>query len=234
MKLSIIIPVYNESGSIAELLNGINAVKLDCIDKEIIIVDDFSTDGSREIIKNSRGDYVKIFQDKNMGKGSALKKGIEASTGDFTIFQDADLEYTPQDYAKLLTPILEKRTNITLGSRFINERLTILGENKTINPLHWIGNRILTFTFNTLYKQKLSDVEPCYKVFRTELLKKTPVASNRFEYDIELMCKLVKKGERIVQLPIKYNPRTDKEGKKIKWTDGFIALWTIIKYRFVY
>jgi len=232
MKISIIIPVYNEAKTIKELLRRINKVDLGKIKKEIILVDDFSTDGSRDVIKKLDKKYIKILQPKNMGKGAALKAGIKVSSGDFIIFQDADLEYDPNDYKKLLKPILDKKTNISFGTRFVNQEFRILGRKKTMHSAHWIGNKFLTFAFNFLYSTKLTDVEPCYKLFKQDILKNTKVDTNRFEYDIELMCKLVKKGQKIVQLPIKYNPRRFDEGKKINWKDGVVALWTMIRNRF--
>ncbi len=233
IKLSIIIPVFNEVKNITSVLRRIKKVKLiNNIKKEIILVDDCSKDGSREVIKNLKGNYVKLLHEVNKGKGAALKTGIEHSTGDFIIFQDADLEYYPEDYNSLLIPLLNGESNISFGSRFIDQKLVLLGKNKTIHPSHWIGNKILTLVFNSLYNQHLTDVEPCYKLFKSNLLKSTHIKSNRFEYDIELMCKLVKKKEKIIQLPIKYTPRTQKEGKKIRWKDGFIALYCLLKYRF--
>ena len=232
MKLSIIIPVYNEKKTIKEILNRIEKVDLGKVQKEIILVDDCSTDGSRDIIKKLQKKYIKIFLGKNSGKGAALKAGIKASTGDFIIFQDADLEYDPQDYVKLLQPILDKKTKITFGSRFINQQFIFFGGSKTMHPAHWIGNKGLTVFFNLLYGTNLSDVEPCYKLFCKEILKNTNVNSNGFEYDIELMCKLVKKGNKIMQLPTKYSPRGFEEGKKINWKDGVIAFWVMLKYRF--
>jgi glycosyltransferase involved in cell wall biosynthesis len=231
MKLSIIIPVYNESKTISEILRRIEKVNLGKIKKEIILVDDFSTDGSREIIKKSNKKYKKVFQEKNQGKGAALKAGIKASSGDFIIFQDADLEYNPDDYEKLLKPILDKKTNITFGSRFINQKFVIFGKNRIVHPTHYIGNKSLNFIFNLLYGTKLTDVEPCYKMFRSKILKDINVATNGFEYDIELMCKLVKKGHRILQIPIRYNPRNFNQGKKINWRDGITAFLTMFKYR---
>jgi glycosyltransferase involved in cell wall biosynthesis len=231
-KLSIIIPVYNEKNSIEELVRRVEKADTGKVGKEIIIVDDCSSDGSREIIKKMKGDYRKILLEKNGGKGAALKAGIKAATGDFIIFQDADLEYDPNDYRKLLKPILEGKASITFGSRFEGARFIPFGKARTMHPMHWIGNKGLVFAFNVLYGTKLSDAEPCYKMFRTDLLKKIDVKADRFEYDIELMCKIVKEGEQIIQMPISYDPRDFSEGKKINWKDGVKALTTMIKYRF--
>jgi len=234
MKLSIIIPVYNEVRTLMELLKKIDNVKLGEINKEIILVDDFSIDGSRKLIKKLEKKYVTIFQPRNMGKGAAIKSGIKYATGDFIIFQDADLEYEPNDYQRLLKPILDNESEIVIGTRFIGEKSALTGKNKTPKySLHYIGNIGLTFIFNVLYFQKLSDVEPCYKLFKSNVLKSMNVISDGFEYDIELMCRLVKKGHKIIQVPISYIPRNFSEGKKINWKDGITALSIMLKYRFV-
>ena len=232
MKMSIIIPVYNEAKTLRELLRRIEKISLGNIQKEIIIVDDCSTDGSREIIKKLGNRYVKILLNKNQGKGAAIKNGIKSATGDFIIFQDADLEYDPRDYSRLLKPIIKNNADIVIGSRFIGKKFVPFGKNKTPHRVHWIGNKSLTFIFNLLYRTALTDIEPCYKVFRSNVLRSINVSSNRFEYDIELMCKAIKNGYKLLQLPISYNPRSFKEGKKITWIDGVKAAYYIIKYRF--
>ena len=232
MKLSIIIPVYNEAKTLPELLRRIEKVNLGKIQKEIILVDDYSTDGSREIVRRLGNKYVKILLNKNQGKGAALKAGIKDSTGDFIIFQDADLEYDPSDYSKLLKPLIANDADIVIGSRFIYQKFVPFGKNKSPHRVHWIGNKSLTFLFNFLYHTTLTDIEPCYKVFKSNVLRSINVSSNRFEYDIELMCKAIKNGYKMIQLPISYNPRSFKEGKKITWIDGIKAAYYILKYRF--
>ena len=232
VKLSIIIPVYNERNSIEEIVRRVEKADTGKVAKEIIIVDDCSTDGSRDVIKKMKGNHKKIFLEKNGGKGAALKAGINAATGDLIIFQDADIEYDPSDYKKLMQPILERKAAITFGSRFEGTKFVPFGKARTMHPLHWIGNRGLVFAFNVLYGTHLSDAEPCYKMFKSELLKKIDVKADRFEYDIELMCKIVKQGHKIIQMPISYRPRGFEEGKKINWKDGVKALATMVKYRF--
>ena len=231
MKLSILIPVFNESRTLKEILARIEKIDLGNTRKEIIIIDDGSTDGSREIIKKLGRKYVKIFQPKNQGKGAALKAGIKAAKGDVIIFQDADLEYDPKDYIKLLQPILANNAGMAFGSRFVNQKFILFGKNRIIHPSHFIGNKFLTFAFNLLYGTELTDVEPCYKMFKSSILKSMNVASNGFEYDIELMCRLVRKGHKIIQIPIKYSPRGFHEGKKINWKDGIKAFLMMLKYR---
>lgn len=231
MKLSVIIPVYNEPDTIAKIVKKAEKVNLGNVKKEIIIVDDASTDNTAIAIRNLKGRCIKLFHKKNKGKGGALKTGISKATGDIIVFQDADLEYDPKDYATLIRPIIRGEAKVAFGSRFVNQRLNLFGKKRSPHLLHWFGNKFLTFAFNTLYGTNLTDAEPCYKMFTSDVLKSMRISSNRFEYDIELMCKLVRKGHKIIQLPISYHPRTFEEGKKINWKDGIVAFLTMLKYR---
>ncbi len=224
MKLSVIIPVYNEKATIRELLERVRAVD---IDKEIIIVDDCSTDGTQDILQEEKDKGEKVFfQQKNMGKGAALRTGLQQVSGDYVIIQDADLEYDPRDYQRLLQPLIEGKADVVYGSRFS-------GEQKDKLSLHWLGNKLLTSLTNLLYHSNISDMETCYKVWRAEIVKNIPIKSNRFNFEPEVTAKVRKRGIRIYEVPISYLGRRYYQGKKIKWVDGFSAVWALIKYRFV-
>jgi len=226
MKLSIIIPVYNESKTILKILDKIKKVKIP-VKKEIIIVDDSSKDGTRKILKKIKSKNIKIyFHNKNLGKGSAIKTGIKNSTGDLIIIQDADLEYNPFEYGKLIKPILEKKTRVVYGSRFLNN-------NKKIYHRYYFGNKSLSFLTSIIYFTKITDMETCYKVFDANLIKNINFKSKRFDFEPEITSKLLKKNIKIMEVPISYFPRRKSEGKKIRFKDGIIALFTLIKYRFV-
>jgi glycosyltransferase involved in cell wall biosynthesis len=227
MKLSIIIPVYNEKGTLREILDRIKNVNIGNIEKESVVVDDFSTDGSREILKGEEGKGVKIFyHEKNAGKGAAIRTALRYVTGDLVIIQDADLEYDPEDYKRLLSPILKGKADVVYGSRFTGER-------RNMFFWHWVGNRFLTLITNILYNTTLSDMETCYKLFKAEVIKGLRIRSNRFNFEPEITAKVMKKGIRIYEVPISYTGREFNEGKKITWKDGFSALWTLVKYRFI-
>lgn len=235
MKLSIIIPVYNEEKTVAEILRRVSSVKLPKrLEKEIIVIDDGSSDKTADVLSNVEIKNVKIIKHlKNQGKGAAVRTGLNMSRGDIFLIQDADLEYNPQDYLKLLRPILTKKTQVVYGNRFQNYPLRLWGKEKTPLPTHWIGNKFLSFVFNLLYQSNLSDMETCYKVFTKEVLNKLNLKSNKFEIEPEVTAKILKNGYKIFEVPIEVKPRTHQEGKKINWKDGFIALGTLIKYRFV-
>jgi glycosyltransferase involved in cell wall biosynthesis len=225
MKLSVVIPVYNEEATIQEILQQVRAVGI--VD-EIIIVDDGSTDRTRELLKaeeNQSGTIV-IYQTRNQGKGAAVRTGIDRATGDIILIQDADLEYDPRDYPAMIRPIVESRVKVVYGSRF-------LGPRKAMMFWHMLGNKCLTLLTNVLYNTILSDMETCYKAFRADVIKGIPLRSKRFELEAEITAKVLKRGHRIFEVPISYYGREYSEGKKITWHEGPKAVWTLIKYRLV-
>jgi glycosyltransferase involved in cell wall biosynthesis len=226
LKLSVIIPCYNEKSTIEAILKAVKAVGLA---SEIIVVDDGSTDGSRDILKNLPSDPLVrvIFHDHNQGKGAAVRTGFGAAQGDIFLIQDADLEYDPREYPALLKPIEEGRAKVVYGSRFLG------GPRKTMFFWNMVANRFLTFMTNILYNTILSDMETCYKVFKAEVVRDLPLRAHRFEFEPEITAKVLKRGYRIYEVPISYNGREWEEGKKIRWTDGPIAAWTLLRYRFV-
>ena len=230
MKLSILIPIYNERYSIRELLRRVLSVSLpNEMDREVIIVDDGSTDGTRDILAGFESRYPQtircVFQERNFGKGAAIRKAIANATGDFCIFQDADLEYDPRDYDAMLQPLLEGVADCVYGSRFLyRERRRVLYFR------HSLGNRFLTNLSNLFTDLYLTDMETCYKAFRTELLKTIPIRSNDFGLEPEITAKIAKRGFRVYEVPIRYDGRTYAEGKKITWKDGCKALYTVMKY----
>ncbi len=221
--LSIIIPVFNESGTVHEILE---AVKATPYRKEIIIVDDFSTDGTREILECLADPEVKVyFHNKNQGKGAALRTGFSKASGDIILIQDADLEYDPAEYHILLKPILDGKADVVYGSRFAGH-----GAHRVLYFWHYAGNRFLTLLSNIFTNINLSDMETCYKVFRREALEGITIEQNRFGFEPEITAKMAKKRLRIYEVPISYYGRTYEEGKKIGWKDGLRAIWCILKY----
>lgn len=227
MKLSVIIPVYNEKNTIKEILRQVRQVDLGEIDKEIIVVDDGSTDGTSDILKYEADSSLKYLRhEKNLGKGAAVTTGLAKATGDLVIVQDADLEYDPNDYLKLIKPILSGKAKVVYGSRFTGERRNMLF-------WHYVGNRALSLVTNILYNTTLSDMETGYKLFTKEALQGIKITAQRFEFEPEITAKILKKGIRIYEVPISYTGREYSEGKKISWKDGFVALWALIKYRFI-
>ncbi len=243
MKLSVVIPVYNENKSILKILKKVQSVN---INKEIIVIDDYSTDGTREILKdieNSKEndksttyvlsdsnshlkiDNIKIiFQEKNSGKGAALKKGFKEVSGDVIVVQDADLEYNPEEYYKLIEPINENWADVVYGSRFLG------GPHRVLYFWHYVANRFLTLFSNMLTNINLSDMETCYKMFRKEVLEDINIREGRFGFEPEITAKVAKGNWRIYEVPISYYGRTYEEGKKINWKDGIKAVWCIIRY----
>ena len=225
MKISVVIPVYNERDTLAQIVARVGEA-LDAHESEIIVVDDGSTDGTREVVKQLEGARV-LLHDQNQGKGAALRTGFAAVTGDVVIVQDADLEYDPRDYPKLLEPIEDGRADVVYGSRFLG------GPHRVLFFWHFFANLMLTLFSNLLTNLNLSDMETGYKVFRGEVLRRIQIRSNRFNFEPEITAKVAKLRCRIYEVPISYSGRTYEEGKKIGFVDGISALWTILKYRFV-
>ncbi|MGQ9673005.1 MAG: glycosyltransferase family 2 protein [Candidatus Aminicenantales bacterium] len=226
MKLSVIIPVYNEAKTIEEILRRVQAVELG-LEKEIIVVDDGSTDGTRAILEGSTSPSIRvIFHTKNQGKGAALQTGFAAATGDIFLVQDADLEYDPREYPKLLEPILDGRADVVYGSRFLG------GPHRVLLFWHYLGNRILTTFSNMVSNLNLTDMETCYKVFRKDVLQRLKLKSKRFGFEPEITVKLAKLKCRVYEVPISYSGRDYAEGKKITWKDGLAAIFHILRFRF--
>jgi glycosyltransferase involved in cell wall biosynthesis len=232
MKLSIIIPAYNEASTLEAIVRRVQAVDLRPIEKEIIVVDDGSKDGTSEVLKHLPG-IRPISHARNAGKGAALTTGFQAATGDIVIVQDADLEYDPDDYATVIRPIVEGTCDAVMGSRFLYARPKFWGKDRSPYLTHYIGNIFIVFLTNLLYGKTFTDYEGCYKAFRRSVIAATPVEAKGFEFDNELLCKLMRKGVQIVEVPIRYTPRSYAHGKKITWRHGVIMLWTIIKWRFL-
>jgi glycosyltransferase involved in cell wall biosynthesis len=225
MKLSVVIPVYNEKNTILEVLGRVREVD---IPKEIIVVDDFSTDGTREMLQAlpSSEDLKVLYHPINVGKGAALRTGFGAVSGDIVIIQDADLEYDPAEYPSLIQPILANKADVVYGSRFMG------GPHRVLLFWHSIGNRILTMLSNMLTDLNLSDIETCYKTFRADILKTITLRENRFGFEPEFTAKISRAHCRVYEVPISYNGRDYSEGKKIDWKDGVAAVYFIIKYNF--
>jgi len=222
--LSVVMPVFNERATIEEIIGRVQAVP---IRTELIVVDDGSTDGTREILKElaAKTPFKLIFQPKNAGKGAALRRGFEEVTGDLVVIQDADLEYSPEELPDLISLICQGRADVVYGSRF-------LGRHRVFLFTHYAGNWLLTLLTNILYNTMLSDMETCYKAMRTSVLRSFKVKSNGFGIEPELTAKIFKRGYRVYEVPITYDGRGYEDGKKITWRDGVVALWVLLKYRF--
>lgn len=226
MNLSVVIPIYNEVKTIQIILDRVLATGLAT---DIILVDDYSSDGTRDLLSlldGNKGIRV-ILHDKNRGKGAAVRTGIAAAIGDVILIQDADLEYDPRDYPALLQPIEEGLAKVVYGSRFLG------GPRRVAMFWHMLANKLLTFATNLLYNTILSDMETGYKVFRREVLQGITLRANRFDFEPEFTAKVLKRKEKIYEVPISFNPRDYAEGKKIKMKDAFTAFWVLLKYRFV-
>lgn len=225
--LSVIIPVYNEQATVATLLQRVMDVPLD---KEIIVVDDGSTDSSGDILRQyqARKEITLVHHDRNRGKGAAFRTGLAYATGDIVIIQDADLEYDPQQYSKLIQPILEGKADVVYGSRFVSGDYR-----RVIYFWHMVGNTFLTIISNMLTNLNLTDTATCYKVFKREVLMQMRIEENRFGFEPEITAKIAQQKVRIYEVGISYSGRTYDEGKKIGWKDGFVALWCILKYNLI-
>jgi glycosyltransferase involved in cell wall biosynthesis len=225
-KLSIIIPVYNESATIHTLLSSVQNEKLPNWQKEIIVVDDGSTDGTRQALKAWEKRVKVIYKNKNAGKGSAVTEGLKLATGDVILIQDADLEYSPNDYSTLLKPFENKRVFVVYGSRFLGSHLSTMF-------VYAMGNKFVTMITNMLYNTNITDMETGYKVFRKDVLKGITIHARRFDFEPEFTAKVLKSGHQIYEVPISYYGRKFTEGKKLTWKDGIAAVWTLLRYRFL-
>ena len=225
MKLSVVIACYNEAATIEKVIDAV--VRAPFPDKEIIVVDDFSTDGTREILRDRIVQRISkvIYHSVNLGKGAALRSAIREATGDVVIVQDADLEYDPEEYPKVINPILENKADVVYGSRFIGSE-----PHRVVYFWHRVGNGLLTLLSNMFTNLNLTDMETCYKAFRREVIQSIAIEENRFGFEPEITAKMARKGVRIYEVGISYHGRTYKEGKKINWKDGCRALYCILKY----
>jgi glycosyltransferase involved in cell wall biosynthesis len=224
--LSVLIPVYNEKDTVLELLRRVEAVTLP-VEKQLVVVDDASTDGTREILRSLAPGRAKVvLHERNRGKGAAVRSALEHATGDFVVIQDADLEYDPADWPALLAPLLDGRADAVYGSRFLGG-----GAHRVLLFWHYAANRFFTLLTNILYDINLTDMGTCYKAFRTEILKAIPLESERFGIEAELTAKACKRRLRLYEVPISYSGRTYAEGKKITWKDAFSYLWCLLRYR---
>lgn len=227
-KITILIPIFNEVDTLEQILEKVEAASFCGLEKEIILIDDFSTDGTRDLLKKLEDKYKIFYHDKNMGKGAALRTGFEHITGDIVAIQDADLEYDPIDYEPLIRLILDDHADVAYGSRLSGGK-----PSRSFMFTHLLGNKFLTLLTNVLYNTTLTDMETCYKAFKTEFIKGLKIKSDRFDFEPEITAKVLKRGARLYELPISYYGREYDEGKKITWKDGFHAILALIKFRFI-
>lgn len=225
--LSIVIPAFNEKETLPRVIKAVEAVDLGGLEKEIVIVDDFSADGTREYLRDLAGKYAVVFNEKNMGKGASLRRGFQKATGDIILVQDADLEYNPEDYPEILKPMLEGHADVVYGSRFVTNQ-----PRRVLYFWHYLGNRFLTTLSNIFTGLNLTDMEVCYKAFSRKALNEIlpRLSSNRFGIEVELTAQVAKRKFRLFEVGISYNGRTYEEGKKIGWKDGVTAIFQIIKF----
>lgn len=226
-RVTVLIPVFNELNTLKIILQKVEEADFSGLEKEIILIDDFSTDGTREILKEYENKYKVFYHDMNMGKGAALRTGFEHVTGDIVIIQDADLEYDPADYKPLIQLILDGKADVAYGSRLSGGK-----PSRSFMFTHLLGNKLLTLITNILYNTTLTDMETCYKAFRTDFIKGIEIKSNRFDFEPEITAKVLKRGARLYELPISYYGREYEEGKKITWKDGIHAILALVKFRF--
>ena len=223
--LSVIVPVYNERNTVAEILRRIRAVEVS-LEVEVIVVDDGSTDGTDKVLAALEDSTVRVVtHDTNRGKGAAVRTGIETARGQLVLVQDADLEYDPDDWPRLLDPVIKGKAEVVYGSRFTGER-------RTMRQSQWLGNRLLTLTANVLYRSTLSDMETCYKLFDRRVLDEIHIDSDGFDFEPEITAKVLRRGHRIYEVPVSYTGREPSEGTKFEWRDGVRALATLVRYRF--
>ncbi len=227
-KVSIIIPVYNEKDTLKTLLEKVEQADFSGLEKEIIMVDDCSNDGTTDILKELSSKYKVLFHEINQGKGAAIRTAVKEATGDFIVIQDADLEYLPDDYNKLLPLLINDEADVVYGSRFKN-----IENSKNFILKNKIANKFLTLLTNVLYGAGITDMETCYKAFKREIIQSITIKSNRFDFEPEITAKILKKKARLKEVPISYFGRGHEEGKKINWKDGIHAIITLIKFRFI-
>ena len=231
LTLSIIIPAYNEERTIETLLEKVLAVPLHGVRREVIVIDDRSSDGTRERLKRF-GPSIRIIEHpRNRGKGAAVRSGFQAATGDILLIQDADLEYDPNDYPQMIEPIVRGQADVVIGSRFLLQKPHFFTPGGQPFFTHFVGNLMIIWLANLLYGFRATDYEGCYKAFSRAVIARTPVVTDGFDFDNELICKLLRRRQRIVEVPIRYYPRLYGEGKKIRWQHGLQMLWAIIKWR---